>query len=89
MDIPDEPGKYEVGEEVQLHISQSAGTKAVFYAYVFPFLLVLTCLIIASEYYGELMAGLAAVGILIPYFIVLYLFRNKLKKTFRMRIEKI
>ena len=64
--------------------------KALFYGYLLPFVLMLTSLILFYETTGnEAVAGLVALSILIPYYIVLYFFRNTLKRAFKFELEKI
>jgi len=45
-------------------------------------------LVIASSVLSELWAGLSAISILLPYYLLLYIFKNKLRKTFSFRIER-
>lgn len=69
---------------------ESEGVKALFYGYLLPFILVLFALILSFETTGnEALAGLSALGILIPYYIILYFFRHSLKRAFNFELEKI
>ncbi len=82
------PPKFKGGDQVNLIMQKSMGGKAVFLAYVLPFLLVLVSLIVlTSVLKSEGMAGLISLVVVIPYYIFLYLQRDKLKKTFHFRIE--
>jgi len=81
--------KYSVGEEVTIIFQESKGFTALFWAYVLPFILVLFTLIIAvSVSNNELIGGLLALAILIPYYITLYFFRHLLKKVFKFEVEE-
>ncbi len=82
-------GTFRVGQEVTVLFRESAGFKALFYGYLFPFILVLMVLIILfSTTNNELLSGLLAIGILIPYYITLYFFRDKLKRMFKFELEE-
>ena len=79
---------FEKGQEVTVTMRRSQGGKAVFLGYIMPFLLLLGVLLLVltiSE--NEGLAGISAVLILVPYYWLLYIYRDKLKKTFSFRIE--
>jgi sigma-E factor negative regulatory protein RseC len=89
IEIPCLNPKYTPGQEVTVLFRESAGFKALFYGYVLPFLLVMLVLILIFESSGnEALAGLIALGILIPYYITLYFFRHYLKKVFKFELEE-
>ena len=80
---------YKPGQEVTVVFQQSLGFTAVFWAYILPFILVLTTLITAiSITNNELAGGLLSLLILIPYYITLYFFRHLLKKVFKFEVEE-
>ena len=77
------PEDYKVGESVIVFFKQSLGFKALFLGYVLPFLILLTTMIVSLELTGkELFSGLLSLAILAPYYLTLYLSKNKIKKTF-------
>jgi sigma-E factor negative regulatory protein RseC len=79
---------YSEGQEVVVAMHKSLGGKAVFLGYILPFLLLIGVLIVVLSLSGdEGLAGLSAIGILIPYYLVLYLMRDKLRRTFSFRIQ--
>jgi sigma-E factor negative regulatory protein RseC len=81
---------YSPGQEITVLLKEAQGFKALFYGYVLPFLLVLFTLVITfSVTNKEGLAGLLSLGILIPYYITLYFFRNNLKKVFKFEVEEI
>ncbi len=81
---------YEVGEEVEVYFSQSLGFRALFLGYFLPFLLVLVSLIILIIQTGnELLSGLLSLGLLVPYYLILYVSRRKIKKRFSFQLRKI
>lgn len=76
------------GDEVTLIGSESMGWKAVGYAFLLPFIVLLTTLIVATELLeNELTAGIVALGILIPYYLILYCFRNRMRKKFSFTLK--
>lgn len=84
------PEKYIIGQKVNVVMKKSLGMKAVAYGYFIPFLLVLSTLIISQQNLNnELYSGLLSLGIVIPYYIILFIFRNKISNTFRFHIEVI
>lgn len=81
---------FSVGEWVGITITRKTGNMAVLLGYFIPFiLLIATLLILTSFTLPEWQAGLISLLVLVPYFAVLYLFREKLKKTFSFSIHKI
>lgn len=86
--VHDPEKKYNVGEQVTIYMRQSHGPLAVFFGYILPFMVVLVSLIIMLEMgYGEGTSGLVSLGILVPYYFILYLLRDRLKKKFRFHIQ--
>lgn len=78
------------GETVKVTISKSTGLKAVAFGYVYPFLLLMLVLIVfTATGYSELRAGLYALGSLAPYYLVIYLLRDKIGNAFTFKLEKI
>lgn len=79
--------KLAVGTPVTVAMKRTTGLKAVLFGYFLPFVLLLTTLFVAMGYYGnEGKAGLLALAILLPYYLVLYMLRDKMKKRFEFTI---
>lgn len=76
-----------VGDRVDVQMVESSGWLAVFLGYVLPFILLIATLIMANYFLGEILAALLALGVLVPYYLVLYAFRNKMKKYFRFTLS--
>jgi len=88
--IVDVTGSYNVspGDKVTILLQQSAGFTALFLGYIIPLLLVVTLLIILiSASVNELTAGLFSIGILIPYYFILRLLRDRIAKKFTFTIK--
>lgn len=89
IEIPYLNPNYSPGQEVTVLFRESAGFTALFYGYILPFILVMFTLILLFETTGnEALAGLIALGILVPYYITLYFFRHYLKKVFKFELEE-
>lgn len=83
-------GNYTVGQHVTIVGKTVQGFKALFLGYLLPFLIVLSILITATAIgTSETTSGLAALGSLVPYYFILFLFRNKLKKSFEFEIKPL
>lgn len=80
-------GLLKTGQVVTVAGAESLGMKAVMWAFGLPLVLLLAAMIVVMVLTGdERMAALAALGILVPYYIVLFLMRERLKKDFKFRI---
>jgi len=81
---------YRVGEQVVVFFKESLGFRALFLGYILPFIILMLVLLLADTLgYGEGVAGLSALGSLIPYYSILYLTNKKLRKTFSFSIRKL
>jgi sigma-E factor negative regulatory protein RseC len=88
IDIDLKPGeRYEQGQQVTVEMKQSLGSWAVLLGYFFPFLVVLLGLIVfTSSGMDEGLSGLLSLGLLVPYYVVLYTLRDYFKKRFSYRV---
>lgn len=78
---------YKVGDQVTVYMKKSLGQKAVFYGYLYPFLLVLLSLILMLALTSkEGLSALIALGLLLPYYYALYKLKDKLSTTFEFKI---
>ncbi len=75
------------GDHVDLVMTRSMGNKAVILGYFLPFVFVLVTLLILSAFLNELWAGLLSLSVLVPYYIILSLFKDRLSRTFEFKIE--
>lgn len=77
------------GDKVDVIISQSMGNKAVFLGYLVPFIILISSLIILNTIgVSELLTGIISLCTIAPYYFLLYLFRNRLRKTFTLSARK-
>lgn len=76
------------GDQVTVTLEQSAGYRALLLGYLIPLLLVLAILIIMiSAGAGELASGIFAIVSLLPYYLILYLLREKINEKFIFSIK--
>ena len=81
---------FSVGEQVNVIAEESLGFKALFYAYLLPFIIVISTLIITSFFSSsEALIGFLSLFVLVPYYAVLSLYKGKFKKMFTFRLQKI
>lgn len=81
---------YYVGQEVNLIGTTSMGMHAVMIAFCIPFIVMILSLFIAMYItHDEFKSALVALLSLIPIYVVIYLFRNKMIKKFSFSLEFI
>ncbi len=80
---------YEVGEKVNLLLKRTLGYRALWLSYLIPLIIFLVLLISLSNVgLSELVVGLSIIGSISLYYIVIWLFRDKLKREFVFTVEK-
>jgi len=85
-------GRYNVkpGDNVIVEMKLSMGYRALLLGYILPVLLVIVVLIIlATAHLPELTAGIISLTVLIPYYLLLYLFRKKISREFSFTIKDL
>lgn len=83
LEIACNPKKFILGQRVLVRLNSSQGMHALLLGYVLPFVVLLTVMIVTSNITeNEGIIGLASLGSLIPYYAILYLFNNRIKKKF-------
>lgn len=79
---------YKIGQKVTVVLAENLGLKAVFLGYFLPFIFMVAALfILMTITKNELWSGLGAIGILIPYYLILSLFKKKISKEFTFKIK--
>lgn len=65
--------------------------KAVLLAFVLPFIVLLLALIISLKLTGgdEAVSALVSLGTLVPYYLIIYICRNRLSRSFMFILESI
>ena len=79
---------FQLMQRVNVSMKVSQGNKAAILGYLLPFILMMAVLFtLIGCGLGEGLSALCSLAALIPYYIILYLRRDKLKKQFDYEIE--
>jgi sigma-E factor negative regulatory protein RseC len=90
MTVPTEGRNYQTGEQVRVSIARRTGLRAVAFGYVYPFLVLMTILItLTAAGVSELQAGIWSLASLGPYYLAIYLLRDRISNTFTFKLEKL
>ena len=89
VDITDFTGKYKINDSVIIEGKESMGYKAVFWAFVIPLLILVLTIVLATSVWklGEMEAAITSIITLAPYYVILYLLRNKMANSFKFTIK--
>ena len=89
IDITDSQAScYQVGDRVWVVGELSMGWMAVMLAFVLPFLILVISLFMFMAFWGdELGASLCSLGLLVPYYFVIWLNKARLGKRFSFAIQ--
>ena len=81
----------QVGERVMIAGAASLGMKAVAVAFVVPFFLVMAAVFVAMKLTegDEVMSALAGLSVLLPFYLIIYMLRGRLSRTFTFTLESI
>ncbi len=83
-----ENSSFKTGDHVLVLEKRSQGFKAVLFSYVIPvFIIFFTLVILFLMNKSDIFAGAMALATLIPYYLIFFLFKNKIKETFVFKIE--
>ena len=81
--------KYKTGQEVVVSTSKEVANRALLLGFGIPLLLLVAVLLVVLRWTGdEGMAALASLGVLIPYYFVLWLLRDSIRQQVSFRIEE-
>lgn len=89
IEVPTRINNLGVGDEVIVELKASMGHRAVWLAYIIPLLILIFAIMITSLCgLNELMSGLIGLGSIGVYYIIIYLFRSKLRKEYIFNIKQ-
>ena len=89
ISLPTDPyATYNVGDQVQLCTKMSMGMKAVWISYVIPLIILMILILSLSAVFdSEVVTGLASVGGVALYYLVIWLLRDRLNNEFVFYIK--
>ena len=89
VDITDFRGKHNVNDAVTIQGKESMGYRAVLWAFVIPLLILVLTVVLTTSVWnlGEMEAAAASIIALAPYYVILYLLRNKMANSFKFTIK--
>jgi sigma-E factor negative regulatory protein RseC len=89
VDVEADTSDFKPGDAVMLYGQSSMGLLAVLLAFVMPFILILiTLFVLKSQTDNETLSGAIALSVLVPYFIILSFFNQKLKAKLKFQIRR-
>ncbi len=78
---------YKIGDSVIVSLSQTSALTAVVWAYVFPFIVLMSSIIIFSLFFNELMAAIISFTMLAAYYFLLYISKEYFNKKYRLKLK--
>ena len=89
VDVYTDSSSYRKGEKIIVFVSKKATNKALVLGFAVPFLFMLITLIATYCFtQNEAVSAISSVGVLIPYYILLWLNRDKIAQQISFHIEK-
>ncbi len=77
-----------IGDNVKISMGIGQANKAVVFAYIIPLIILVSMIFILNALkLEEGINALISIGSLIPYYLILYLFRDKIKRKFEYEID--
>ena len=77
-----------VGQEVKISMGLGQANSAVIFAYVIPTIILFSMIFILNHFkIEEGINALISIGSLVPYYLILFLFRDKMKRKFEYEIH--
>lgn len=90
IDVMDaDASHYQKGDQVMVVADTAVGFRASLYGYLLPLILMVVTLVgVLAATHSEGLAAVSALGILIPYYVLLFLMRNKLRNRLSFALER-
>lgn len=90
IDVMDaDASHYQKGDQVMVVADTAVGFRASLYGYLLPLILMVVTLVgVLAATHSESLAALSALGILMPYYVLLFLMRNKLRNRLSFTLER-
>ena len=85
----DDAASYQKGQEVRVTASKQVAANALLLGFGLPFLLLMLILIVILKLSGnEGVAAIAALASLVPYYLVLWLFKDRIRQRLAFALER-
>ena len=85
----DDAASYQIGQEVRVTASRQVAANALLLSFGLPFLLLMLILIVTLKLSGnEGIAAIAAIASLVPYYLVLWLFKDRIRQRLAFALER-
>lgn len=90
IDVMDaDASHYQKGDQVMVVADTAVGFRASLYGYLLPLvLMVVTLVAVLAASHSEGLAAVSALGILVPYYVLLFLMRNKLRNRLSFTLDR-
>ena len=90
IDVMDaDASHYQKGDQVMVVADTAVGFRASLNGYLLPLILMVATLVgVLAATHSEGLAAVSALGILIPYYVLLFLMRNKLRSRLSFTLER-
>ena len=90
IDVMDaDASHYQKGDQVMVVADTAVGFRASLYGYLLPLILMVVTLVgVLAATHSEGLAAVLALGILMPYYVLLFLMRNKLRNRLSFTLER-
>lgn len=90
IDVMDaDASHYQKGDQVMVVADTAVGFRTSLYGYLLPLILMVVTLVgVLAATHSEGLAAVSALGILIPYYVLLFLMRNKLRNRLSFTLER-
>lgn len=80
---------YAKGDQVVVVADSAVGFRASLYGYLLPLaVMVVTLIVVLQITANEGIAALSSIGMLVPYYVLLYIFRDRMKKRLTFEIQR-
>ena len=80
--------KLSIGQEVKVSMALGQANRAVIFAYVIPSIILISMIFILNYLkIDEGINALVSIGSLVPYYLILFLFKDKIKRKFEYEIH--
>lgn len=91
IDVYGVSSSYQVGEEVVVCATTSMGMQAVFLAFGVPLFILMLALGITMKLSGgdAMLSALVGMLAMVPYYLIIYMCKEKMNRTFSFTVEKL